>query len=87
MSGFELAFEVDLRRPPEDVFAAIADPALFRRIDPAMVDFGLSGPLGAGSTGWFVHRRGGMTARTTFSVIEFDRPTDSSSRSRAWAMA
>ena len=72
--GFELEFESDIARPPGDVFDLIADPASFKRVDPAMVDFGLSGPLAAGSTGWFRHRRGGMTARTTFKVTEFDPP-------------
>lgn len=72
--GFELALESDILRPPRDVFDLIADPASFKRIDPAMIDFGPPGPLAAGRTGWFRHRRGGMIARTTFSVIEFDPP-------------
>jgi carbon monoxide dehydrogenase subunit G len=72
--GFELTFELDVARPPEDVFAMLIDSNQFRRVDPALIDFDLSGPLTAGSTGWFKHRRGGMTARTTFRVSSFDPP-------------
>lgn len=72
--GFELEFESDIARPPGDVFTLIADPASFKRVDPAMIDFGPPGPLAVGGTGWFKHRRGGMTARTTFTVTELDPP-------------
>jgi uncharacterized protein YndB with AHSA1/START domain len=72
--GFELAFELDVARSPEDVFALLIDPNHFRLVDPAMIDHGPPGPLIAGSEGWFKHRRGGMTARTTFRVTDFDSP-------------
>lgn len=72
--GFELSYELDLGRPPADVFALLADGESFRAVDPALVDYGPPGSLHAGSTGWFKHRRGGMTARTTFRVSEFDAP-------------
>ena len=72
--GFELTFELDVARPPGDVFALLVDPHHFRVLDPAMIDYGPPGPLTAASEGWFKHRRGGMTARTTFRVSEFDAP-------------
>ena len=72
--GFELAYELEVARPPSDVFALLVDPESFRAVDPALVDYGPRGPLTAGSEGWFKHRRGGMTARTTFRVSELDPP-------------
>jgi hypothetical protein len=72
--GFELTFELDVARSPEAVFSLLTDPAHFRAIDPAILDFGPQGPLTAGSEGWFKHRRGGMTARTTYRVSDFDAP-------------
>jgi len=73
-TGFELAFDLDVGRPPEDVFALLIDQNHFRLVDPAMIDHGPPGPLTAGSEGWFRHRRGGMTAKTTFRVTDFDSP-------------
>ena len=73
--GFELTFDVEVARPPADVFAFLADGESFRAVDPALVDYGPPGPLTAGGEGWFKHRRGGMTARTTFRVTRFEAPT------------
>jgi carbon monoxide dehydrogenase subunit G len=72
--GFELAFELDIGRPPADVFALLIDPNHFRLVDPALIDYGPPGPLTARTEGWFKHRRGGMTAKTTFRVTDFDSP-------------
>jgi carbon monoxide dehydrogenase subunit G len=72
--GFELTYELELRRSPDAVFALLADPESFRAVDPAMLDYGPSGPLTAGGEGWFRHRRGVMTARTTWRVTELDPP-------------
>lgn len=72
--GFELAIGLDVARPPGDVFAVLIDPGHFRVLDPALIDHGPSGPLAAGGEGWFKHRRGGMTARTTWRVTEFAPP-------------
>ena len=58
----------------EDVFALLIDSDRFRLVDPALIDHAPPGPLAAGTEGWFKHRRGGMTARTTFRVTEFDSP-------------
>lgn len=72
--GFELDHHIDVARQPEDVFAFLTEEAGIRAVDPALVDYGPPGPLRAGATGWFRHRRGGMTARTTFRVTEFEPP-------------
>jgi Polyketide cyclase / dehydrase and lipid transport len=72
--GFELTFELEVSRPPADVFAFLTNAESFRAVDPALVDHGPPGPLTAGSEGWFRHRRGGMTARTTYRVTAFDVP-------------
>src|SRR5437867_4160142 len=72
--GFELTFELDVARPPGEVFALLVDPDYFRALDPAMREYGPAGALTAGSEGWFKHRRGGMTAKTTFRVTDFDSP-------------
>jgi hypothetical protein len=39
-----------------------------------MLDYGPDGALMPGGKGWFKHRRGGMTATTTFRVTDFDSP-------------
>lgn len=70
--GFELTFELDIARPPGDVFDKISDPASFKLIDPAIVDFGPPGQLAHGARGWFLHRRGPMNARTTYEVTAFE---------------
>lgn len=72
--GFELAFELEVARQPAEVFDFLTSPEGLRAVDPALVDYGPPGPLGDGATGWFRHRRGGMTARTTFRVTAFEPP-------------
>lgn len=52
----------------------LIDTSRLRELDPALVDYGPPGPLTAASEGWFKHRRGGMTARTTFRVRVFEAP-------------
>ena len=70
----EIAFELDLARPPEAVFELLIDTEQFRAVDPALVDHGPRGRLAATSEGWFRHRRGGLTARTTYRVTAFEAP-------------
>jgi len=72
--GFSLSFELDVARPPREVFALLVDPDHFRVLDPALRDYGPKGALIQGSEGWFKHRRGAMTATTTFRVTDFDAP-------------
>jgi hypothetical protein len=70
--GFEVEHSLNLARSPEAVFELLTDTAHFQAVDPALVDHGPRGRLSPGSTGWFRHRRGGMTARTTYEVTGFD---------------
>ena len=74
-SGFELVFELEVARSPTDVFAFLTSADGLRAVDPALVDYGPPGPLRAGRTGWFKHRRFGMPARTTWRVTTFEQPT------------
>jgi polyketide cyclase/dehydrase/lipid transport protein len=72
--GFELRFEIDIAREPDDVFGFLTSPEGLRAVDPALVDYGPPGPITAGGTGWFAHRRGGLVARTTWRVVGFEPP-------------
>jgi len=73
--GFSLSTELDVARSPEDVFAFLADIDSFRALDPALIECQPTGRLAGGLSGTFAHRRGGMTARTTWRVTEFVPPT------------
>jgi hypothetical protein len=44
-------------------------------VDQALVDYGPVGQLTPGLSGWFKHRRFGMTARTTWTVTDLEAPT------------
>src|SRR6476661_4750377 len=73
--GFELRHEIDVERDPGAVFDFLTSPEGLRAVDPALVDYGPPGPIAAGGTGWFAHRRGAMVARTTWRVTGFEPPT------------
>jgi uncharacterized protein YndB with AHSA1/START domain len=73
-AGFELSTVLDIARSPEEVFAFLVDIESFKTLDVALVDVTPQGKLAAGLTGTFTHRRGGMTARTTWRVTEFEPP-------------
>ena len=73
--GFELDFDLEIAREPADVFAFLTSAEGLRAVDPALVDYGPPGPITAGGAGWFRHRRGGMTANTTWRVTAFEAPT------------
>ena len=66
--------EIEIERSPADVFAFLADGDSFRVVDAALVESSWTGPLRPDATGTFVHRRGGLTARTTWAVAELDAP-------------
>jgi hypothetical protein len=66
--------EIEIERPPAEVFAFLADADSFRIVDAALVESSWSGPLRQDATGTFVHRRGGMRAHTTWAVIDLDAP-------------
>jgi hypothetical protein len=70
----EIEYELEVRRPPDVVFDLLADTASMKLVDRALVEVAPEGPLEAGAAGRFIHRRGGMTARTTWRVTEFARP-------------
>ena len=72
--GFEIEFRLSVARTRADVFALLIDTARFRDVDAALVDVGPPGALALGRSGWMRHRRGGMTARTTWTVAAFEPP-------------
>jgi polyketide cyclase/dehydrase/lipid transport protein len=73
--GFDLETYVDLERAPEDVYAFLADTRSFRALDAALVEVEPEGPLSLGLTGRFLHRRGGLPARTMWRVTALDAPS------------
>ena len=67
--------EIEIGRPPEVVFDFLIDTDSFRVIDHALVSYTPDGLMRVGLTGTFVHRRGGVTARSTWKVEELERPS------------
>lgn len=72
--GFEIQRELEIQRDVVAVFDVLTDPAKFAVVDHALVAVEPMTPLALGTTGRMTHRRGGMTARTTWTVIEFEPP-------------
>jgi uncharacterized protein YndB with AHSA1/START domain len=72
--GFAIQRELLIERDIDTVFAYLADTASFKAVDPALVEFEPAGRLVAGMTGRFLHRRGGLPARSTWVVRELDAP-------------
>lgn len=70
--GFELSYALDLARPAGDIFSFLADSASFKVVDTALQTYEPDGRLALGVTGRMTHRRGGMTARTTWAVTAFE---------------
>ena len=71
----DVGHEIVVARPPEAVFDFLADTASFPVLDEALVSFEPPGPMRAGAGGTFVHRRGGITVRSAWTVRELDRPS------------
>jgi hypothetical protein len=71
----EIRHETEVARSPEAVFDFLVDTESFRVIDRALVSFEPGGLMHVGLRGSFVHRRGGMTARSTWEVVELVRPS------------
>jgi carbon monoxide dehydrogenase subunit G len=71
----EIRHEIEVARSPEAVFDFLVDTESFRVIDRALVSFEPGGLMHVGLRGSFVHRRGGMTARSTWEVVELERPS------------
>jgi len=72
--GLELSTELEVARAPDYVFAFLTDIDSFRALDPTLIECQPTGRLTEGLTGTFAHRRGGMTARTTWRVTESQPP-------------
>jgi carbon monoxide dehydrogenase subunit G len=72
--GFEIERELEIARPPSDVFDFLADTASFKAVDPALVEFEPEGTLTLGMAGRFLHRRSGLPARSTWVVTAADPP-------------
>jgi hypothetical protein len=73
--GFEIETVLDIEHGPDVVFAFLADTRSFRALDPALVEFEPEGRVATGLTGRFVHRRGGLIARTTWRVESAEAPS------------
>lgn len=71
----QVRHEVEIPRPPEVVFDFLIDTDSFPVVDRALVSYTPHGLMRVGLSGTFVHRRGGMTARTTWTVEELVRPS------------
>ena len=71
----QIRHEIDVARPPEDVFDFLIDTDSFRVVDRALVSSTPGGLMHVGLSGTFVHRRGGMTARSAWTVAELERPS------------
>lgn len=70
----EIRHEVQIARSPEAVFDFLIDSDSFPVVDHALVAYHPRGLMHVGLRGTFVHRRGGMTARSTWQVAELERP-------------
>jgi hypothetical protein len=72
----EVRHEIEVRQPPDAVFDFLIDTDSFRVVDHALIAHTPEGAsLSVGLRGTFVHRRGGLTARTTWVVEELERPS------------
>jgi carbon monoxide dehydrogenase subunit G len=66
------AHTVEIRRPPEEVFAFVTDPAAYPRWQPSLlsVEPHSSGPLRLGSEATEVRRFLGRELKTTWTCVE-----------------
>ena len=71
----QIRHEVEVARPPEDVFDFLIDTDSFRIVDRALISSTPGGLMQVGLSGTFVHRRGGMTAHSAWTVAELERPS------------
>lgn len=72
--GFEIERDLEIDRDLATVFDFLTDPAKFGVVDHALVEVEPMTPMALGAAGRMTHRRGGMTARTTWSVTAFEPP-------------
>jgi Polyketide cyclase / dehydrase and lipid transport len=71
----KIRHEIEVARPPQAVFDFLVDTDSFPIVDRALVSFEPRGLMRVGLRGTFVHRRGGMTARSSWEVAELERPS------------
>lgn len=71
----QVRHEIEVGRPPEVVFDFLIDTDSFRVVDRALLSYTPHGLMRVGLSGTFVHRRGGMTAHSTWTVEELERPS------------
>jgi len=72
--GFEIKRTLEINRDMATVFGFLTDPAKFGVVDHALVSVEPMTPMALGTAGRMTHRRGGMTARTTWRVTAFEPP-------------
>ena len=74
MSDLVVETVLEVGRAPADVFDFLADTRSFKMVDAALLEYSPSGRLAEGMTGRFLHRRGGLPARSTWRVAELRAP-------------
>ena len=73
--AMEIRHEIEVGQSAESVFDFLIDTRSFKAVDRALVSYTPEGTMRVGLTGTFVHRRGGMTARSSWRVEELERPS------------
>jgi len=68
--AMEISDSFVIDRPRGDVFAFLVDTSHFKKVDRALVAFEPTGRMELDMHGTMQHRRGGMTARTTWRVTK-----------------
>jgi hypothetical protein len=71
----QIRHEIEIAQSPAVVFDFLVDTDSFPVVDRALVSYTPHGVMRVGLSGTFVHRRGGMTARSTWEVAELERPS------------
>ena len=72
--GFEIVRDLEIRCDRATVFDFLTDPLQFGVVDRALISVEPTTPMALGTAGRMTHRRGGMTARTTWTVTAFEPP-------------
>ena len=72
--GFEIERDLEIDRDVATIFDFLTDPTKFGVVDLALVEVEPMTPIALGTGGRMTHRRGGMIARTTWSVTSFEPP-------------
>ena len=67
-----LSADVTIARPPDDVFAYLADSSNWTSIDETLMSIEPSEPLDLGSSGWSRSQRTGLKVRTEWEITAFE---------------